>query len=191
MQSPDGSTGFFYDLGAARVLLQVPMGEVGINFFYPVQGERAYPAIGTEGLGGCTAAVIMSHGAAILAHIPPLPYGGATSQQGEDNVREMMREVREKYYRHIEHFQDPSSHTVCAIFRGAYGLPDHRRIITEKFQQMGFQNTGDHTYVVPGEQGSRGQGTVVVYRDHRAQTTTLYVEDVETDKVVRRATSRR
>ena len=54
-------------------------------------------AIGTLGLNACTAVILVSQKAAILAHIAPLPPGAPmTPTAGDDNARAKMQDLRSR-----------------------------------------------------------------------------------------------
>ncbi|RAK88468.1 hypothetical protein BO79DRAFT_217788 [Aspergillus costaricaensis CBS 115574] len=118
-------------------------------------------AIGTEGLGACSAIVIASSRGAILAHIPPRPTASASDPYaGDNNVRRLMTEVTALYMRYRDEYF--SSHTdtliVCALYQGAIALPDQVQIMHSALSRLGPSVC---TYDVPGNYTNPGQGTVL------------------------------
>ncbi|GLA42200.1 hypothetical protein AnigIFM63309_010528 [Aspergillus niger] len=74
-------------------------------------------AIGTEGLGACSAIVIASSHGAIVAHIPPRPTASASDPYaGDNNVRRLMAEVTTLYMRYRDEYF--ASHTDTVITLG-------------------------------------------------------------------------
>ncbi|GKZ76113.1 hypothetical protein AnigIFM56816_005088 [Aspergillus niger] len=142
-------------------------------------------AIGTEGLGACSAIVIASSHGAIVAHIPPRPTASASDPYaGDNNVRRLMAEVTTLYMRYRDEYF--ASHTdtviVCALYQGAIALPDQVQIMHSALRRLG---PSVWTYDVPGNYTNPGQGTVLaigsrglaslgLLNDGRAR---IYIED--------------
>ncbi|GLA19132.1 hypothetical protein BDQ94DRAFT_173467 [Aspergillus welwitschiae] len=107
-------------------------------------------AIGTEGLGACSAIVIASSHGAIVAHIPPRPTASASDPYaGDNNVRRLMAEATTLYMRYRDEYF--ASHTdtviVCALYQGAIALPDQVQIMHSALRRLG---PSVWTYNVPG-----------------------------------------
>ena len=156
---------------ASRIAL-VPTGNVQFVSFDDI------PAIGVEGLGGCSVVVIASAYGAILAHIPPLPLQQPSPDfLGHSNVQSMMDQASALYYYYKKHDFFPHAETVivCAWLRGEMGVPEQLELMRESLHEIGHQPT-IRTYAVPrtGNMNAPGQGTVVVTQgtDHAM----VYVE---------------
>lgn len=156
---------------ASRIAL-VPTGNVQFVSFDDI------PAIGVEGLGGCSVVVIASAYGAILAHIPPLPLQQPSPDfLGHSNVQSMMAQASALYYYYKKHDFFPHAETVivCAWLRGEMGVPEQLELMRESLHEIGHQPT-IRTYAVPrtGNVNVPGQGTVVVTQgtDHAL----VYVE---------------
>ncbi|RLL96791.1 hypothetical protein CFD26_106836 [Aspergillus turcosus] len=165
--------GILAQLEAANQAVLVPMGGVQFASFQQTR------AIGTRGLGSCSVVVVASKYAAILAHIPPLPEQPSTNPfAGDENVREMMRQVRSLYDHYKQHnfFPDPDTYVVCAFFQGQVALPDQMEIMKRALQEMG-SSPRVRTYNVPVDRNRPGHGTVVVLSDQEEAKPVVYVED--------------
>lgn len=67
--------------------------EVGMGGAKFVSFQQKY-AIGTAGLGACSAVVIASAFGAIIGHIPPLPSATRDPHAGDANARRMMVQIK-------------------------------------------------------------------------------------------------
>ncbi|PYI09387.1 hypothetical protein BO78DRAFT_404937 [Aspergillus sclerotiicarbonarius CBS 121057] len=118
-------------------------------------------AIGTAGLGGCSAIVIASTRGAILAHIPPRPPSAPLwdLNAGDRRATELVTEVIHLYRTHYnEYFSRPTETVIlCALFNGSVGLPDQLHIMR---RALGPLAPAVLTYDVPGDQNIPGKGTM-------------------------------
>ena len=153
---------------------EVAMNEVRLLLFQ----STGKCCIGTSGLNGCTAVIIVSPSAAILAHIPPRPNMDMTNDEaGNQNVQARMSEVATLFHQYKSYFP-PTKTTwvVSALYEGKIALPEQKAIIEKSLRQMGtrFANV---TYVVskPGQPRRPAHGTVFV--EFRGGTPLVYVED--------------
>ncbi|KAL2758680.1 hypothetical protein ACRALDRAFT_1061821 [Sodiomyces alcalophilus JCM 7366] len=155
--------------GAAIVEMQ----EVGFVQFSQFIG------IGTRDLGSCSVVVIVSHNAAILAHIAPRSNANPTDiHAGDINARQMMRRVQQVFHDNRDYFTTSAGHMLCAIFAGRIALPDQLEIIRQHLYQLGLQPSIDH-YHVPSD-GRQGRGTVMILGPRHARTpgyVEVYMED--------------
>ena len=149
------STGYLDRLRNAGSVQEVPMGGVQFVAFQQKQ------AIGTSGLGSCSAVIIASRFGAILAHIPPLPSATQAPGAGDNNARYMMSQVQAHYNANRNYFPSSETRVICAMYMGQVALPSQVEIMKSYLQVMGLVPTVKY-YSVPVNPNIPGQGTVVV-----------------------------
>ncbi|GKZ27221.1 hypothetical protein AbraIFM66951_004588 [Aspergillus brasiliensis] len=118
-------------------------------------------AVGTKGLGACSAIIIASLHGAIVAHIPPRPTPSMSDPSaGDNNIRRLMAEVTTLYMCHRdEYFSSPTDTVIVwALYQGAIALPDQVQIMHSALERLG---PSVETYEVPGNGSNAGQGTVL------------------------------
>ncbi|OJJ51380.1 hypothetical protein ASPZODRAFT_127452 [Penicilliopsis zonata CBS 506.65] len=161
----------FYAALQARQMYEVQMNQVHFILF-----ASNIRAIGTRNLNGCTAVAIVSPFAAILAHIPPLPYPTTDPYVGLDNVQAKMGEVAFLYQQNRRFFpSDQSSLVVGAIFGGAVALSDHLTCIRGLVEQNGLTAELALYEVNGGGHLDAAKGTVFI--DARHGSPSVYIED--------------
>jgi hypothetical protein len=164
-------------LGAARkqrTVYEVAMDEV--KFF--VFGEGGKASIGTAYLGGCSAVIIASSYAVILAHIPPRPSADASDlHAGDRHAQEKMDEMAALYNANRTYFPRESSWVLCAMYAGELALPDQQKIMQDGLARLGL-SFSLATYVVSDMNQERfpGQGTVYI------DISGVYIEDQKVSK---------
>lgn len=94
------------------------MGAVGMAL-WPPRSEVIFLATGH--LNACTAVAIISPEAAILAHIPPLPYGTTAAHLAQTpnlavvNADRLLTEMARLYQRHQELFNPSQTIVICGV----------------------------------------------------------------------------
>lgn len=153
----------------ARQLTSINMGETKFVQFGP--GEAS--CVGTEGLAGCTAVMIVSPHAVIMSHIPP-----------SSNADLDMDIIEGLYRQHWQWFPHPSSTVVGASYNQRVLLIGPKAdIITARFRQIGIQPR-IHPYNPDPESAEfAGRGTVLV--DGRGTTINVYIEDTLAECIAR------
>jgi hypothetical protein len=82
-------------------------------------GESHINSIGTAQLGSCSAVMIVSKYAAIVAHIPPHPSSDLSDvHAGDRHCQKLMDEVAALYKEKRKYFPKDDSWVVCAIYKG-------------------------------------------------------------------------
>lgn len=147
--------GFYEQLKTQNRVEEVRMGAVKFVSF------QQKPAIGTAGLGACSAVVIASTYGAILGHIPPLPSTTPDPHAGDTNARFMMVQVKNLYDNNRNFFPSATTRVICAWYMGGVALPSQVEIMKSSLQAMGLTPTIKY-YPVPVNPNIAGQGTVVV-----------------------------
>jgi hypothetical protein len=135
-------------------------------------------AIGTQNLNGCTAVAIVSPFAAILAHIPPMPYPTSDPNVGMANLQTQMAAVFTLYGQNRTLFPTgTTSLVVGATIEGEIAL-DHQ--IAYVRQTLTQRQLTHHFAVYPvtmGGHGTPAQGTVFIDARQGQGTPQVYVED--------------
>jgi hypothetical protein len=137
------------------------MGESRTEFFIP-KGQTRF--IYTEGLNGCSAVVIVSTFACIMAHIPPLPEFTHDPNIGDENVRLMMDDISLAFQANRPSFPASHSWVVIATWRGQVALSDQAAILEDTIdQRLGIPRTTVSYYVLdPEEPRHELKGTLIV-----------------------------
>lgn len=149
------SPGYLDRLRHTRGVQEVPMGGVQFAAFQQMQ------AIGTSGLGSCSAVIIASRYGAILAHIPPLPSATQAPGAGDTNARFMMSQVQAHYNANRNYFPSSETRVICATYMGQVALSSQVEIMKGSLQALGLVPVVKY-YTVPVNPNIPGQGTVVV-----------------------------
>lgn len=102
--------GFYDQLKNQNRVEEVRMGAVKFVSF------QQKPAIGTAGLGACSAVVIASTYGAILAHIPPLPSATPDPRAGDTNARSMKMQVKSFYDNNRNFFPSATTRVMCLVW---------------------------------------------------------------------------
>lgn len=133
--------------------------------------------LGTMNLNGCTAVLILSPTAAMLAHISPRPSGEDPYEAtGDDHVSKMMNRMNVGFNEQQHSFsQGAYSIVIYAEFRGEVALYDQAMIISERLRSWGIAPQYVPYEVMPASQHRGAKGTVLV--DGRGQLPVVYVED--------------
>lgn len=147
--------GFLDRLRAENKVEEVRMGAVKFVSF------QQKDAIGTAGLGSCSAVVLASTLGAILAHIPPLPFQSPDPHAGDVNAQRMMSQVQILYNNNRNYFPLATTRVICAVYMGQVALPSQVQIMKNSLQAIGLTPILKQ-YSVPGNPNVPGQGTVVV-----------------------------
>ena len=149
-------------------LTSIDMGETRFVLF----GPGTASCVGTQGLAGCTAVMIVSSYAVIISHIPP------TSNAGND-----MNRIEGLYRHHQQWFPRASSDIVGAADGSVLLIGPKANIIMSRLSQMGIQPR-IHLYDPrPSSQEFAGRGTVLV--DSRGSAINIYIEDRLVDRIVK------
>jgi hypothetical protein len=154
-----------------REAKEVHMNAFDIAFFSQT------PSIGTDGLGSCSVALIVSPYAALLGHVSPLPDNANLNDPlaGDNHVRSFMDRFVQCYLQYLQYFpRSPSSWVVCAVYRGGVALPDQQSIMETKLRDAGLNVDISKTYPVPTLLDHVNRGSVFV--DARGSTIQVYVE---------------
>ena len=142
--------------------------------FVPFPGS-----VGTAGLGGCSVVIIVSHYAAILAHIQPNVPGSTKLTSGQHFVKQKMDLISD-LYRQQKHFFPTGTETVvvCAILEGAIATPDLQQIIEARIEGLGLSPHLVKTYEInPKVELNEDSSKGTVFVDRRGQRLLIYVED--------------
>ncbi|KAI9809654.1 MAG: hypothetical protein M1825_000086 [Sarcosagium campestre] len=153
-------SGIFHQALNARQLTSIDMGETKFVRFGPDQSK----CVGTQGLAGCTVALIVSPYAVIMSHIPPTL-----------NVNDFMSKIEGFYSHHRETFPSVSGTMVGAGYNRVLLVGHHAAVIEARFQRLGITPFVRTYNPNPLSAEFAGRGTVVV--DSRGQTINVYVED--------------
>ncbi|KAL9103919.1 MAG: hypothetical protein Q9163_001067 [Psora crenata] len=163
-------------LDEARIqneLQVVKMDEVGYPRFRPGKS-----CLGTEDLNSCTAVIVVSKAAAILAHIPPRPPSPSSDRAtGDDHAKTKMNELSVLLRQHLSDFKEgPGGVIVYAVYEGEVALKDQKTIIEAQFAAWKLPSK-TATYQVLGRKENRtvGKGTVLI--DARKGLPIVWVED--------------
>lgn len=160
--------------GQGGKLQVVKMNSVEYMRFQP--GGKIF--LGTEDLNGCTAVVIVSKNAAILAHISPRPSGQNTNQAtGDTHVKAKMQQLRNLLGQHLNDFkQGTGGVVVYAVYMGEVALRDQKDIIEAQFKswKLPFQSAS-YPVLQPGAPRPPAKGTVLV--DAGGEAPVVWVED--------------
>lgn len=153
----------------------VEMNSVGYLHFQ--QEDRIY--IVTHDLNGCTAVVIVSKDAAILAHISPRPSEANPDQAtGDAHVKTKMKQVWTLLGQHLNDFREEGTGglIVSAVLSGKVCLEDQKNIIEAEFRarKLRFQSVS-YPILNKGEYCPSGKGTVLV--DASGEMPIVWVED--------------
>jgi hypothetical protein len=154
---------FFSSLkfGVAPETIACPMGDVRMGLFDP-HGETRF--ICTQDLNGCSAVVIISSIACIIAHIPPLPTYTDDPYIGTNNARFMMERVRATFQANRAYFPECHSWVIVATWGGQLALPEQASILEATIdQQLGIpRRTVTYTALPRGAPRNELKGTVIV-----------------------------
>lgn len=152
--------------------VNVPMNEVRLVAFQSVRQA----CLVTEGLNSCSAAVIASKNAAILAHIAPQPPSTLNNPDaGDQNMQSKMDQVAALFTRYKTYFEGNHVWIVYAVIGNRIALPDQKAIIDRALHQLDLNYTNCPYTVVPGFYRPSGHGTVVV--DARSGTPEVYIDE--------------
>ncbi|KAF3482484.1 uncharacterized protein GIQ15_05243 [Arthroderma uncinatum] len=147
---------------------------VGIEFDDP-----RHNCLVAENLNGCTAVVIISDHAAVMANILPRPtIYDSDPYIGDKNMKEKVVELVEFISRHRDKFPLYAcwAWVIYAVLDGETGLPGQKGIINDVLTTMGISRA-DHPYsVLVGRPRPAGQGTVVI--DARSGRPEVYIDDL-------------
>ncbi|KAI9845528.1 MAG: hypothetical protein M1837_004867 [Sclerophora amabilis] len=144
----------------ARQLTSIDMGETRFIPFGPKQSS----CVGTEGLAGCTVAMIVSSHAVIMSHILPT-----------SDANLVMDTIEGLYDHNRQWFRSPSSTIVGAGYNMVLLIGPMAAIIEARFQRLTIPPRV-HVYDPnPLSSEFAGRGTIVV--DSRGQTINVYIED--------------
>lgn len=137
---------------------------------------RQKAALATAGLGSCSAVVIASTHAALLAHIAPLPVSTQNPFAGDANVRSTMDRVVALYQEKRAFFPSAETVVICAEFRGAVALPDQLAIMTGTLNQVQLRPCAI-SYSVPTNPSTRDNGVVMIFKKPEYPQPKIYVQD--------------
>src|ERR1700744_565508 len=118
--------------GVAPETIACPMGDVKISVFDRHDETRF---VCTQDLNGCSAVLIVSTKACIIAHIPPLPSYTNDPYIGASNVRYMMERVLSTFMEHRHLFVECQSWVIVATWGGQLALPEQASILEATIDQ--------------------------------------------------------
>jgi hypothetical protein len=133
------------------------MGEVTMAVF-----DHETRFVQTQDLNGCSAVVIVSPKACIVAHIPPLPSYTVDPYIGDSNARYMMERVRSNFVDNHHLFRDCHSWIIVATWGGQLALPEQASILEATIdQQLAIpRRTVTYTALPRGAPRTDSKGTV-------------------------------
>ncbi|KAK2768151.1 hypothetical protein FQN54_000003 [Arachnomyces sp. PD_36] len=174
-----------YSRGGSRFLEAIHHGqalEVEMNTLQTISftGHTPHRAIGTRNLNGCTAIIVISEFAALIAHISPLPYSTSDPYAGEDQMRHFVQRICHKLRNLDEDFYSAGrmkAGIVCATVGGRVALPEQVRLAEDTLMRVcGRGRVGVFKYEAGNGGGHTGaRGTVFV--DGSAGFGKVFVED--------------
>ncbi|KAH8430015.1 uncharacterized protein LDX57_007686 [Aspergillus melleus] len=136
-------------------------------------------SIGTSNLNGGLVVLMVSDWAAVLAHIPPLPYPTRDPRAGLNNVRNRMDDFVDEYYRYYQSLPHSHSRTyiVVPLYQGRMALPNHRDTAADELNRNGLPQPRIVYYEVRrGGGGHFASGSVFIDGRDRGRPE-VYVED--------------
>jgi hypothetical protein len=136
------------------------MGDVRLTLFDSHDETRF---VCTQDLNGCSAVVIVSTKACIMAHVPPLPSYTDDPYVGSSNARYMMDRVRSKFVANRQFFPECQSWVIVATWGGQLALPEQAAILEATMDQLGIpRRTVTYTALPRGAPRTELKGTVMV-----------------------------
>ncbi|KAH0842988.1 hypothetical protein AYO21_03298 [Fonsecaea monophora] len=156
--------------------IYVPMNRVDIAFWS--RTDYLY----TDSLNGCTAVIIISPHAGILAHIAPRPSGAelnrVNAEDGDRNLREKMQQVIDLYNANRYYFQDARTRVVVAVYRYSIALPTTVNTIDAILNHLRLPIRTNHYDVLePNSQRPFGHTYIVIASRGSGYWPTLYVNE--------------
>jgi hypothetical protein len=140
--------------------IEVHMNEIKIAFLSPLHQTRF---VITRNLNSSSAVIIISTYACILGHIAPLPEFTNDPEAGNNNTKQLMRDMQTLHKQFDIYFPTSQSSVVVAEYQGRVALPEQARIIQETLDEMGIpRDTTTYRVLESSQERDNLKGSVAV-----------------------------